>query len=263
VLLFLCLLAHPGAPHELREIDAELKLHPDRADLYLDRAEFLRTIARYDDALLDLEIAAALGADIDSLRARIHEMRGEDRLAEYYASQALLLDPEAHVHFLRGRVRERIGDLEGALADYRAALELGTSVELHLAEGRVLISMKRIEEARRALSRGIDATGSVVLQRELIRVAEPHVALEQLQAILQRAQVKTEWLLLRAGVLEKLGHTKEAVQDRERAVGEAERLARKRPAPAVLLSRAKAYEAVGRTAEAARDRREAEARWRR
>jgi hypothetical protein len=80
---------------------------------------------------------------------------------------------------------------------------------------------------------------------------------------LQSARVKTEWLLLRAEVLERLGRVEEAARDRALAVSEAERLVKRRPAPAALLSRAKAYQAVGKKSEAARDRREAEARWRR
>jgi tetratricopeptide (TPR) repeat protein len=263
VLLLLCLLGHPGAPHELRELDAELRRHPDQSELYVERAEFLRTIARYDDALTDLDVAEALGAEVDAERAQIHEMRGEPLLAEYFASQALLLDPEAHVFFLRGRVREQTGRLDAALADYRAALAVAESVELFAAEARVLIALGRIAEARAALEEAIRTTGAVVLRRELIRIAEPEAALHELQVVLQSARVKTDWLLLRAEVLAKLGRQEEAAEERKAAVIEAERIARRRPAPAILLARARAYEAVGRTEEARRDRREAAARWRR
>ena len=263
MLLLLCLVAHPGAPHELRELDAAIRRHPEQRELYLERAELLRTVARYEDALTDLDVAEVLGASVDAARAQIHEMRGAPLLAEYYASQALLLDPEAHVFFLRGRVREKTGRPEHALADYRAALALGGGVELFSAEARVLVALGRIAEARAALEQALRSTGAIVLRRELIRIAEPEEALRELQVVLQTARVKTDWLLLRAEVLAKLGRHEEASRDRADAVIEAERIARKRPAPAVLLARARAYEAVGRREEALRDRREAEARWRR
>lgn len=262
-MLVLLLLAHPGVPHELRELDAELRRHPDRAPLYLERAEFLRTIARYDEALTDLDLAEALGAEVELARARIHETRGEHLLAEYWATQALSRDPTAHAFFLRGRAREQNGRTAEAVEDYRAALLVGSSNELFLAEARALVALGRREEAVRSLSVGLLATGSIVLRRELIRIAPPEEALELLQPVLQQAPVKTEWLLLRAGALSRLGREEEAGRDRRRAVEEAERIARKRPAPAILLSRARAYDAVGRHEDAARDRREAESRWKR
>jgi tetratricopeptide (TPR) repeat protein len=245
VLLLLLLVAHPGAPLELRELDAAIATRPAEAKLYVERSRFLRTIGRFDEALADLDRARGLGADVDLEEARVHDLRGDHRQVDRAASAAIARRPSAGAYFLRARAREVLGRNALAAADLRSAIEHGGAIEVELALGRLLRRMGDLDGAARALR----STGAAVIARERIEVeaarGRTDEAIAVLEPMLSKARVKTDWLLLRADLHERKGLRDRAREDRRRAIVEAERLVELRPSPAAKAALARARIAGG------------------
>ena len=78
-------------------------------------------------------------------------------------------------------------------------------------------------------------------------------ALAEIERVLTVARVDTEWLLLRAAVLDEAGRPSEAAHNRLAALAEANRLIAIRPSARAHLMRAEALVSLGRYSEARPD----------
>jgi tetratricopeptide (TPR) repeat protein len=108
------------------------------------------------------------------------------------AEAGLRIDPKlAGLLTLRGRVRNILGDNDGALSDLRAALQQDASdFEAHLALGAVLHTERQLEESRRHLQRALelDPKSSVArYQMAKLERTEGHAeqALRHLEAVVK------------------------------------------------------------------------------
>jgi len=105
------------------------------------------------DTLIPLLEKALLGGNASpegwAILGRAHLKKEQHTLAISALNQSLSLDPEqTETLALRGSLLRKIGDLEGALADYDRALRLTpSSPVLSYEKGLVLLQLGRIEEA--------------------------------------------------------------------------------------------------------------------
>jgi tetratricopeptide (TPR) repeat protein len=217
---------------------------------------------RMAEALDGLEVLERLRPDspeLHAMRARVYFalQRDSPALSEL---NAFIAETGGSMTTLamRGRVHERQGRVEEALADYDAALALDGHVELYLQRSRLLMSQGDPVRALSGLSEGVDRLGGAVLLRmELIEVArslgELDVALEQTDAISAQARVDTRALLLRAEILDEAGLYEEAERARRGALAESDRLLDRRMSATGLVDRADAYLSLGRWEEAIED----------
>ena len=99
---------------------------------HVGRAEALRALRRYDEALESIARAIRLAPEPDGrhfeLRALIHLARGNDMAALADYTDAIGIDPgRAILYRARADVLKKVYDYEGALRDYSKAYELDPS----------------------------------------------------------------------------------------------------------------------------------------
>ncbi|HJK99840.1 MAG TPA: hypothetical protein RMH85_23020 [Polyangiaceae bacterium LLY-WYZ-15_(1-7)] len=254
--------ADDAVAEELAELTVRLNEAPADVTLRLDRAAAWRRAGRYEEALDDLRVAAALAPR--SPRHRLETARVRVELGELEAARAeldgLLGDaPPRGLRWaawaLRASVQLALGDARGALDDYRAASAIRLTVDLALGEGRALRRLGALDEAARRYREALPALGGARLVRlalvETLRDAgRPAEALAALEEAPPRG-LKARWQLRRAQLLDDLGRPAEARAAREAALAEAHRRAVLRPSAGALLERARARLALGER-EAAR-----------
>jgi len=105
-----------------------LTLTPDDADLLVDRAVALGTLARYSEAVMDLDRALTLDPTrAEALVFRAAAWRHMDRAeaARRDVERAIAITPDNPEALLeRGILRQLAGDTEGARMDWERAVEL-------------------------------------------------------------------------------------------------------------------------------------------
>lgn len=123
-----------------------------RSDVLVSRAKALLTLGRRADARADLDTAARLApASLTPLATLITVDLAEGKFdsARDQAERLIARAPDsAQVYSVRGAVRHALGDLEGALADYAAALQREPGdVDTRVARVGLLIDLDRDKEA--------------------------------------------------------------------------------------------------------------------
>ena len=107
-----------------------IKMQPDLAAAYSDRASAYIEIKEYDKAIEDANQAIKLKPDLPwayAARASAYRNKGDldHALADY--EQLIKLQPEyAKGYFRRGEILEQRGDKQAAKADYQKAFDLST-----------------------------------------------------------------------------------------------------------------------------------------
>jgi thioredoxin-like negative regulator of GroEL len=146
----------------LRDAPRDLDARTLRASVRLVRGNF--TGARGDCALL---VASGGGGARIGLACLAEALAGGGQIeraqAVLDAAPAQIADPDAHAYLLgtRAELRERNQDLDGAIADYRAALALAPGDD----------------SLRASLADALAARGDVQDARKLLAVGKPGVAL--------------------------------------------------------------------------------------
>ncbi|MFD2204546.1 tetratricopeptide repeat protein [Kiloniella antarctica] len=99
-----------------------ITLYPDGTDYYIDRAEILAELGRFNEALIDLEVAHSLDPerdDIITLRATAKRYLGDDIGAKTDIDRALEINPDNQEALLERGILKRIkGDDTGAREDW-------------------------------------------------------------------------------------------------------------------------------------------------
>jgi tetratricopeptide (TPR) repeat protein len=116
-----------------------LALSPNDADLLIDRAEAEGGMARYRDAIDDLDHALAIDprrAEAFVLRASTWRHLDNLEVATSDIEHALAINPDSAEALLeRGILRQRVGNRDGARADWQRAISLDpNSTTADLAE---------------------------------------------------------------------------------------------------------------------------------
>ena len=234
------LLAHEPVADEIAGATRRLSENPDRADLYLRRAELLRVDGEPALAFHDLRRARELDpalALVDLALGRL--LLDEGRAAEAHASlDTFLRCRPDHVEALtlRARAAAATGRPLDAALDDRRAIELHGREDpprpeayLALAGDFEAAGIEYRDLAMAALEEGIAALGPVAslelaaLERE-IGWGRPGRALGRLQAIVEVAPRKEPWLVRIAVVHESLGRAADARAAYQQALRLIERL---------------------------------------
>jgi tetratricopeptide (TPR) repeat protein len=155
-LLALTLLVAPaiGSAQEpdVSGIDDMLREDPHNLELRLDRAEDLLALGRFDEALVDCDLAAQLAPSdpaVSLTRARIYLAMGELERAEVSFTSYLKRDKaNVEVFMLRGGIRQETGRPLEALADFDVAKKLAVEAAKHHRSLDQLLQMIEIEESR-------------------------------------------------------------------------------------------------------------------
>jgi tetratricopeptide (TPR) repeat protein len=221
--------AHVGLDELTHALDAEVALHPDDAELRLQRARvhFLRR--QWRAALAELDAAARQGADRDvvgTTRGRVLLEAGKARAARAEFDRVLRRRPDAYgTLFERGRAWLALGHAQQAADDFgRAIAALKTpQPEQVIARRDALMSLGRRAAAVRALDEGMARIGHVAslelaaidLEAEMGRHTR---ALRRIDRLLAATPQNPAWVALRAELLQRAGRSPEARADYARAV---------------------------------------------
>lgn len=255
-------LAHPGVHHDIERVTDALANDPANVKLLVERGFLYRLDGDLKASLRDLDQAAKLdpaAAEVWAHRGMTLSAMGRDNEAEKELSRFLEAGRGSSAAFAeRARIRARGSHPKQAIEDYTSALALEPDVELYMERGRLQEAIGRLDDAAAGYTEGLRKLGAaVVLTDALVRLevrrGNSTEALRLIDTELNRAPVKTEWLLRRADVLEQIGKPAEARAEREAALAEAERSLASRTTGLHLLSRARALIALGRVEEARRD----------
>ena len=259
--------ARADAPTERRVAALRERLDRAPADTAtrLDLADLLERAGRADEALAELDFVDALAPnDPGAAAVRARALVGVGRTGEALEVLDRLLErteglPAAHA--LRAELLEELGQLPDALAERDALVALAPSVQARLDHGRLLERLGRLDEAVASYERGVLAhAGASPLRMAAIdahrRLGHPERALAHTDALIAAARVAPRWRVLRAELLDAMGRSTEARAERERALADAERMLERRRSPLALLERGRAFLALGHTEDAARDLRQ-------
>ncbi len=253
--------AHPGATTEIRDTSARIHDAPDDVELRLRRADLYRRAEHYRDALADLRVVARLDPDRRELllqRALVHVAMGKTAAARRDLD-AFVDGGEANAlaYWTRAKLRRDTDDLEGARADYDAAIALGSTPDAYLERAAVDEARGDLEAAAAGLAEGCEGHAPpVVLMLARVDVERRRgataIALELVDQLLATAPHRADWTLTRAEILTELGRDDEALADRLRALAFAEAAVVGRGSALHRLTRGRVYLALGETT-AARD----------
>jgi predicted negative regulator of RcsB-dependent stress response len=202
---------HEGLQARLKALDLELALTPTAA-LHLERADIKRRLGKLNGAMKDAAAAAHLGGDVALVRGRIHvaAKRWREAEADLAASPAE-----------RAVAREKLGNIAGAITDYRAVLGKGARPDHILALGRLLQAAGKPKEAVDALKHGLPAiVVRVALVNALAKTNRHKEALAQIDEAMQRLKVKATWRIRRGDVLRAAGREKQAKKEYRAALKE-------------------------------------------
>jgi len=144
-------------------LDRAQRLAPDALEPYLFRGPMLAETGKFDAAIADYDRAI----ERDPRNAKLHY--GRAHLRQYYKrdvkgalqgfTDALALDPsDANNFFARGNLRRMVRppDLDGAIADYRRAIELSATINGPATNLGILLSQRGEQaEARVAFTEAI------------------------------------------------------------------------------------------------------------
>lgn len=135
----------------LKDFNAALELDPESPDALCGRGQTFFHLANVEAALKDLE--ATIRLDPENMIA--WGMLGQIKLYEedykkalQYLEKAIEIDPDLLVYDFRASAKRALGDLEGALADIKLAIEYEPeNVDYLIDEGSILVEMDRIGDA--------------------------------------------------------------------------------------------------------------------
>jgi tetratricopeptide (TPR) repeat protein len=222
--------AYVGLDELTNALDAEVALHPDDAELRLQRARVLLLTRQWRAALAELDAAASRGADpavVGTTRGRVLLEAGKARAARVELDRVLRRHPAAYdALFERGRACLALGDAQQAAADFGHALErLETPRPEHVMARRdALVALGRRADAVQALDEGMARIGHVAslelaaidLESEMGLHAS---ALRRIDRLLAAMPQNPAWVAVRAELLQRTGRADEARADYARALG--------------------------------------------
>lgn len=162
----------------------------------------------------------------------------------------------------RCRVLVRAGDREGALADATAAFAREPSIDRALRRGELLVARGALDEAARCYRETIASLGDSLLLKDAwigveIARGEFESALALIDGELERAAVRTSWLIRRAEVYGAAGNDARRLEALREALLEADRCVERRRLPIHLVTRGRIRLALGDPAAARSDAAEA------
>lgn len=153
-----------------------LEIQPKVPQAHYSRAHSHRELGRFEEALTDLDIALDMNPGyIDALYARginLKSLERDDEAADAYEvvlAKSGKYPPASHG---RGTIRHRMGDYEGAIADFTAAIEGGIDgYDIRLLRGLAYYRLERLAEAEADFTAAISfrpLEGTLYMHRFLV-----------------------------------------------------------------------------------------------
>ncbi len=250
---------HEGYSKELQRLSERLLKRPKDAKLRLDRVRLYRRMGDLAGAVADIRVVQHQQPELPRLfleRALTREALGNVRGAEADLSRYLSSKkPVASAWAARARIRQQRKNWAGAISDYGQAIRRGPTPDLVLARGALQERLGKHADAAKGYRAALTPLGgALVVRLALIRVQRKlrrfPAALTQVNAILARAPIKTDYLLLRGEIYEEAGKAALAKKNRIAALKQADGQLAHRDTALSRLSRAKALHALGRKADA-------------
>jgi len=216
--------AHDGLHEAIASFDARIERAPDDVGLLLARGDLHRRHQAWGAAFEDALRVRQLSPDDDAcllLRAMLHAdldwaETALPLLDAYLARQADDLD----ARWLRGEVRSRLGDIDGALLDWDTVIAARErpSPDEYVARADLLatIGSESLALALSGLDEGIARLGApAALQLRAIDLeverGETDAALARLTTLEARSERRERWLAQRGDILMRSGRTREAL----------------------------------------------------
>ncbi len=253
-------LAHDGVHVDIDRINKEIGESDDPGPLYLLRAKLCRAHGRPELGLQDCQTARGCGVNPqeekferalclrDTLRHG-EALRLLDELVEEAVSTPLEVLSE------RSGIRERHGDLDGAILDLVRVQSIRPDLESTLRLGSLYEQRKAPGLAASLYRKMLERLGdSTLLVISLIRAesasGQHDSALALIETQLKRASLKASWLQRKAEVLAAAGREEEARAVLEIALTDLDQIFKRRPVPIHRVTRARILRQLDRLEEA-------------
>ena len=212
---------HGALDERIKAINLEIARDTNNAQLFVQRAECHREHRDWTAASEDYDRAEKLDGSLtrlDFFRARLLSEQGLNSkargLLDHYLG-ANTNDAEALV--FRARLLSKLGEGQGAVADFSRAIELSSEPqpELFLERAELLTTAGRVTDALSGLDEGIKKLGAaVVLQTRALdlELAQTNYdgALVRVGKIVETSPRKESWLVRRGEILLQAGRGEES-----------------------------------------------------
>ncbi len=258
--------AHDSPEHVVEALTARIAREGKTAPLLYRRAVEYRVLGKLDHAAADLLAAlkvdpAYLSAHRELCLVRLAGGRDGEALAAIDGAIALVPGERerAPLYMVRARVYADGGRDAAALADCERAFRHHTGeVDWYLTRARLQARLGTWDACLGGLKRGIEQTGSAVLEVEfvetLIDAGRYREALARIEPELQDARWQSAWRLRRGRALLGLGEKPRAQEDLRAAIAEMDpRIRPGTPDLMLVADRGLAYALLGDRALAKRD----------
>ncbi len=248
--------AHPGETAELRQLGGRIRGDPQNVALRIRYAETATRAGHLHDALAQASEIARLEPgerEVHRIRGEIWLARGRWKNAEReftaYLSDGVENAGSGRAYAARARLRRDAGQLELARADYDAAIPLSPTPELVLERGELDEARNDLLAAATGYREGLALLGpAVTIRLALIdaqaRRGQPRLALESLDELLSHSPTRSDWILMRAELLDRLEQPIAGLVHRVAALYIAHRNSRRRPTQSNRLALARAQSAL-------------------
>lgn len=229
-------LAHPSALERVDQLDAVIRSRPGDPRPWVQRAQAHAEEGHFEEALADLQRAAALGdpTEVAFELGRVHHQMGRLPEARADFDRWLARHPgHAPALLARAQVERDLGDRAAALADYRAyfAARPRPNPGDYLAAARMLATSDGAGpgEAIAVLDEGMRRLGTVPqLQREAIALERQRgdlgAAIVRLDALRPSLGASPDWKVEMGELLLQAGRREDGLAQLEAARDQLERL---------------------------------------
>ena len=259
--------AHDSPEHKVEELSFQIARSGKTSTLLMHRAVEHRALGQLADAAADFETAFKLDPKlIVALKelSLIQLAQNKADLALSTINSALAKDSSADFLMTRAEIHTARKDFRAALKDCDAAFANdANNLEWYLLRAQLQRRLGLFTECLKDLRAGFNATGSAVLQEEIIDAmidaGQHKAALKEIEPELADSRWRSSWLIRRARVRLAIGERKAAESDLKTALEELdERITPTLPDVTLILDRGLAYALLGNHSRARDDLRHAQ-----
>jgi tetratricopeptide (TPR) repeat protein len=257
--------AHEGPEHEIEELTERIQSEGASADLLLQRAIEYNVLGKGSEAVKDLQRAVDIEPQSPIILrelARAYFLTGKTNEAIDTASRGLKHATEgaerAGLYMVRADVHRAKRDHAKALEDLDKAIKHHPeNPESYLARSRLQLVLGQKRERIAGLEKGVQETGSGLLEAELIdawiEAGKTDLALAKIEAELKDSRWRGTWLIRRAKVYFAMQQREDARDDLKEALEELNGRMRRGSDPLLYVDRGHVYELLGNKEEAKKD----------
>ena len=255
--------AHESPEHRVADLTSEMALTGKSAAALMQRAIEYRALGAFDEAAADLRSVLELEPrSVDALKY-LSEIQCEQKQigrALETIERAIQISPtDGALYFARATIYAADGKDHLALADCEHAFaNRKGELEWYLTRAQLQSRLGCFEDCIAGLKKGLQVTGSAVLNVELIEAlidaGKYREALKRIEPELKESRLRSAWLLRRARARIGLGHIAAAKKDLHAALQELnERISVHTPDITLVVERGTVLALLGQTDAARTD----------